>query len=46
MRELSNREEQNILDLEMDEALAEALDPELSYSSPASGVSLGLAGFF
>ena len=45
MRELGNREEQNILDLEMDEALAEALDPELPYFSPAPGVSPSLAGF-
>jgi hypothetical protein len=45
MRELGDREEQNILDLEMDEALAEALDPELPCSSPAPGVSPGPAGF-
>jgi hypothetical protein len=45
MRELSNREEQNILDLEIDEALAEALNPELPCSSPAPGVSPGPAGF-
>jgi hypothetical protein len=37
MRKLGDREDQNILDLEMDEALAEALDPELPYSSPAPG---------
>jgi hypothetical protein len=37
MRELGDREEQNILDLKMDEALAEALDPELPHSSPAPG---------
>src|SRR5450432_156415 len=46
MRELGNREEQNILDLEMDEALAEAFNPELPCSSPAPGVSPGPAGFF
>jgi hypothetical protein len=46
MRELGDREEQNILDLEMDEALAEALDPELPRSSPAPGVPPSPAGFF
>jgi hypothetical protein len=45
MRELGNREEQNILDLKINEALAEALNPELPYSSPAPGISLGLASF-
>jgi hypothetical protein len=45
MRELGDRKEQNILDLEMDEALAEALDPELPRSSPALGVPPSPAGF-
>ena len=46
IRELSDREKQNILDLEMDEVLAEALNLELPYFSPAPGVSPGLASFF
>jgi hypothetical protein len=48
-RELSDREDRNILDLEIDEALAEALaealDPELPRSSPAPGVPPSSAGF-
>jgi hypothetical protein len=46
IRELRNREKQNILDLEMDESLAAALDPELPHSVPALGVPSSLAGFF
>jgi hypothetical protein len=44
-RELSDRENRNILDLEMDEVLAEALNPELPRSSPAPGVPSSPAGF-
>jgi hypothetical protein len=49
MRELSAREDQNILELEMEKAAEEALDPpELpsSLSAPALGVSPSLTSFF
>jgi hypothetical protein len=45
MRELGDREKQNILDLEMDKALTAALDPELPHSVPAPGVPPSPAGF-
>jgi hypothetical protein len=45
MRELGDREEQNILDLKIDEAFAAALAPELLYSSPTLGVPLSPASF-
>jgi hypothetical protein len=44
-RELSDRENRNILDLKMDKALAKALDPELPRFSPAPGVPPSPAGF-
>jgi hypothetical protein len=46
IRELGDREEQNILDLKMDESLAAALDPELPHSVPTLGVLSSPAGFF
>jgi ABC-type phosphate transport system auxiliary subunit len=46
MRELGAREDQNILELEIEEAAEEALDlPELPSSAPALGVLPSLAGF-
>jgi glycine/D-amino acid oxidase-like deaminating enzyme len=46
MRELGAREEQNILELEMEEAAEEVLDPsELPSSAPALGVPPSPAGF-
>jgi hypothetical protein len=52
MRDLSDREDQNILDLEAEEALERALadlsnpvSPEPLSSEPAPGVSPGSAGF-
>jgi hypothetical protein len=53
MRGLSDREDQNILDLEAEEALERALasitgsaSPGPSSFEPTPGVSPGLAGFF
>jgi hypothetical protein len=46
MRELRNREEQNILDLKIDKSLAAALNSELSYFVPAPGIPFSPAGFF
>jgi predicted transcriptional regulator len=47
MRELSARENQNILELEMEETAEEALDaPELPSSAPALGVPSSPASFF
>jgi hypothetical protein len=49
MREFSARENQNILELEIEEAAEEALaSPELpnSLSAPVLGVPPSLAGFF
>jgi hypothetical protein len=47
MRELGAREEQNILELEMEEAAEEALNPpELPNSALVLGFPFSLAGFF
>jgi hypothetical protein len=46
MRELGDREEQNILDLKINESLTAALDSELPHSVPVLGIPSNPAGFF